>query len=136
MNLCLAIKMFEYNVSLLPVVSSRLKAPTMIFRDDSIGSTEPGNAHDMEDKLISLCFDLAKRKTMAANAYSSLQSSSGQIMSEKYIRLIDSTINKKNIYYKLVNRYEIKIYSYIGIISFHIHLLWTNCHSIWSNCCR
>ena len=85
----------------------RLKAPFKIFTDDSIGYTEPGNAHDMADKLINLCSDPAKRKTMAANAYSVLQSISGQIMAEKYIRLIDSTINKKTYYYKLVNGYEI-----------------------------
>jgi glycosyltransferase involved in cell wall biosynthesis len=67
----------------------------LIFSDDSIGYTEPGNAYDMADKLINLCSDPAKRKTMAANAYSVLQSISGKIMSERYIKLIDSTIDQK-----------------------------------------
>ena len=95
MNLCLPTKMFEYNASLLPVVASRLKSPSLIFNDDSIGFTEPGNAHDMADKIINLCSDPAKRKTMAANAYSILQNISGQIMAERYVKLIDSTINQK-----------------------------------------
>jgi glycosyltransferase involved in cell wall biosynthesis len=95
MNLCLPTKMFEYNASLLPVVASRLKAPAMIFGDESIGFTSPENPHDMADKLIELCFDPEKRKTMAASAYSVIQSISGQIMSKRYLNLIDSTINKK-----------------------------------------
>jgi len=97
MNLCLSTKMFEYNASLLPVVSSRLKSPALVFRDDSIAYTEPGNAHDTANKLINLCFDPVKRNTLATNAYSVLQSISGKIMSERYIKLIDSTINKKTI---------------------------------------
>lgn len=97
MNLCLATKMFEYNASLLPVVVSRLKSPSMIFRDDSIAFTAPGNAQDLADKLINLCFDPAKRKIMAENAYTILQSISGQIMSERYLNLIDSTINGKKV---------------------------------------
>jgi glycosyltransferase involved in cell wall biosynthesis len=95
MNLCLPTKMFEYNASLLPAVVSRLKSPSMIFRDDSIAFTEPGNAQDLADKLINLCFDPAKRKIMAENAYTILQSISGQIMSERYLNLIDSIINGK-----------------------------------------
>jgi Glycosyltransferase len=104
MNLCLSTKMFEYNASLLPVVASRLKAPVKIFTDDSIGYTEPGNARDMADKLINLCSDPAKRKTMAANAYSILQSISGQIMAERYVKLIDSTINKKKLLLQISER--------------------------------
>lgn len=95
MNLSLSTKMFEYNASLLPVVASRLKSPSMIFGDDSIAFTESGNAKDIAEKLISLCSDPDKRKAMAANAYSVIQTISGQIMSKRYLNLIDSTISKK-----------------------------------------
>jgi glycosyltransferase involved in cell wall biosynthesis len=98
MNLCLSTKMFEYNASLLPVVASRLKSFSMIFGDDSIAYTKPECPHEIAEKIISLCNDPAKRKRMVCNAYSILQSISGQIMSERYLNLINSTIfGKKNI---------------------------------------
>ena len=97
MNLCLSTKMFEYNASLLPVIASRLKSPAMIFGDDSIAYAEPDNVHDFADKLVELCSNPTKRKTMTVNAYSVLQSISGQIMSERYLHLVGSTINCKKI---------------------------------------
>ena len=95
MNLCLSTKMFEYNASLLPVVASRLKAFSMVFNDDSIAYVEPDNAEALAEKLIQLCHDPDKRKTMICNAYSVLQTISGQIMSERYLNLISSTILEK-----------------------------------------
>jgi glycosyltransferase involved in cell wall biosynthesis len=97
MNLCLSTKMFEYNASLLPVIASRLKSPSMIFGDDSIAYAEPDNAHDFAEKLVMLCSNPSKRKSMATKAYSVLQSISGQIMSDRYLNLIGSTINGKKV---------------------------------------
>ncbi|MDR3665516.1 MAG: glycosyltransferase [Ignavibacteriaceae bacterium] len=94
MNLCLSTKMFEYNASLLPVVASRLKAPSMIFGDDSIGFITPDKPIELAEKVIELCCDPAKRKAMAASAYTIIQSISGQIMSARYLNLIESTINR------------------------------------------
>ena len=97
MNLCLSTKMFEYNASLLPVVASRLKAPAMIFGDDSIGFITPNKPHELTDKLIELCFDPSKRKAMTAKAYSVIQGISGQIMSARYLNLIDNAINGEKV---------------------------------------
>jgi glycosyltransferase involved in cell wall biosynthesis len=96
MNLCLSTKMFEYNASLLPVVASRMKAPAMIFGDDSIGFTTPDRPREFADKLIELCTDPDKRKRMAVNAYNIIQTISGQIMSQRYLELIEGTINGKH----------------------------------------
>jgi glycosyltransferase involved in cell wall biosynthesis len=95
MNLCLSTKMFEYNASLLPVVASRLKAPSMIFNDDSIGFITPDQPYAMADKLIELCSDPDMRKKMAANAFNVIQNISGQIMSNRYLYLIEGTLNEK-----------------------------------------
>jgi glycosyltransferase involved in cell wall biosynthesis len=95
MNLCLSTKMFEYNASLLPVVASRLKAFSMIFNDDSIAYIEPDNSKALAEKLVQLCYDPDKRKTMICHAYSVLQTISGQIMSVRYLNLINSTILEK-----------------------------------------
>jgi glycosyltransferase involved in cell wall biosynthesis len=97
MNLCLSTKMFEYNASLLPVVATRMKAPAMIFGDDSIGFITPDRPREMADKIIELCSDPDKRKKMAINAFNIIQSISGHIMSDKYLNLIDSTIIEKKV---------------------------------------
>jgi glycosyltransferase involved in cell wall biosynthesis len=97
MNLCLSTKMFEYNASLLPVVASRLKAFSAIFNDDSIAYSKPECPHDFAEKLISLCQDPVKRRLMVEKSYSVLQTISGQIMSERYLSLINSSIQEKKI---------------------------------------
>jgi glycosyltransferase involved in cell wall biosynthesis len=95
MNICLSTKMFEYNASLLPVVATRMKAPSMIFGDESIGFISPDQPHEMADKIIELCTDPAMRKKMAINAFNIIQSFSGHIMSDRYLNLIASTITEK-----------------------------------------
>jgi glycosyltransferase involved in cell wall biosynthesis len=95
MNLCLSTKMFEYNASLLPVVATRLKAFSMIFGDDCIAYTKSENPRDLADKIVELCFNPEKRKSMTAKAYSVLQGISGEIMSKRYVGLVESTINGK-----------------------------------------
>ena len=89
--------MFEYNASLLPVVASRMKAPATIFGDDSIGFITPDQPREMADKIIELCSNPDMRKKMAANAFNVIQSISGHIMSDRYLNLIESTINEKKV---------------------------------------
>jgi glycosyltransferase involved in cell wall biosynthesis len=49
----------------------------------------------MADKLIELCSDPDMRKKMAANAFNVIQNISGQIMSNRYLYLIEGTLNEK-----------------------------------------
>ena len=94
MNLALSTKMFEYNASLLPVVSSKLRSFSKIFDNESIAFTDPENALDFADKIIKLCFNPLKRKMLAENAFITLQNISWQVMSERYVKLINATINE------------------------------------------
>jgi glycosyltransferase involved in cell wall biosynthesis len=92
MNLALSTKMFEYNASLLPVVASKLRSFSKIFNNESIAFTHPGNSLDMADKIIKLCFNPDKRRMLAENAFITLQNISWQVMSDRYVKIIDSTI--------------------------------------------
>ena len=92
MNLALSTKMFEYNASLLPVVASKLRSFSKIFDNDSIAFIEPESAFDLADKVIKLCYNPDKRKKLAENAFITMQSISWQVMSDRYINLINSTI--------------------------------------------
>ncbi len=92
MNLALSTKMFEYNASLLPVVASKLRSFSKIFSSDSIAFTNPESSLDLAGKVIKLCFDPDKRRNLAENAFITLQSISWQVMSDRYVELINSTI--------------------------------------------
>jgi glycosyltransferase involved in cell wall biosynthesis len=109
MNLALSTKMFEYNASLLPVVASKLRSFSKIFDNDSIAFTEPENALDLADKIIKLCFNPDKRRMLAENAYITLQNISWEVMSERYIKLINSTIIDSRQAHKKIIRQQNRV---------------------------
>ena len=104
MNLALSTKMFEYNASLLPVVASKLRSFAKIFDNESIAFVGPENALELADKIINLCSNPDKRKKLAENAFIKLQSISWQVMSERYLQLINSVILESSHYKRTYNR--------------------------------
>ncbi|HEY3390866.1 MAG TPA: glycosyltransferase family 4 protein, partial [Prolixibacteraceae bacterium] len=97
MNLALSTKLFEYNACGLPSVSSRLKSLSVIYNDESVAFTKPGDAYDLAEKIISLCSNPDKRKSMSINAYRILHEISWEKMSLQYLELINDQIQRTSV---------------------------------------
>ncbi len=92
MNLALSTKAFEYISSGLPICASRLEATRTIFKDCSISYFDPNNVHDVSEKIIFLAKNPSLQETQVKSALEDINKISGQLMQEKYLKVINNLI--------------------------------------------
>lgn len=90
MSLALSTKTFEYATTGLPIVASRLPSIASVFDDRALQYYEPGSPADMAEKIVELCEDPERRRSQAARAQLALESITGAVMEDRYVRLIRS----------------------------------------------
>jgi glycosyltransferase involved in cell wall biosynthesis len=89
MNLSLSTKAFECAAAGLPVVSTNLKTMKTAFDDTAIMYAED-NFNDFAEKIITLSLNPKLRETMTGNALKALEGISGDVMEERYLKLIET----------------------------------------------
>lgn len=90
MQLAFSTKLFEYVVSGIPVITSRLKPAEFVFDNDSIFFVQPNNSEQLAEKIIEICFNPEIRKTQVKKGFSNYQKISSQIMKERYLNIIEN----------------------------------------------
>lgn len=88
MNLALSTKTFEYIASGLPVVSSRLKSTEELFSDNAIHFAEPGNPHDLAQKIVEMCENPELRKSKRHRAFQEFKDHTDEVVGEIYLQVI------------------------------------------------
>jgi glycosyltransferase involved in cell wall biosynthesis len=96
MNLSLSTKAFECAAAGLPIVATRLKTLNMSFDDNAVCYTED-NSKDIAEKVINICSDPDKRRNMTLNAYQAVQSISGDVMEERYMKVVENLTGLQRI---------------------------------------
>ena len=88
MNLANSTKTFEYIASGLPVVESRLRSVEELFSDACIHYAEPGNPHDLAERIIEYCRNPLLRKQKSEKAYKEFSKYSSDLIAHLYIDLL------------------------------------------------
>jgi glycosyltransferase involved in cell wall biosynthesis len=93
MNLALPTKAFEYIATGLPVVSTKLEDLSKTFSSESISYIDQHNPLQFAEKVIELCTDPIRRKNQADRAIEEMRLISGEVMSERYVLLLNKLSN-------------------------------------------
>ena len=88
MNLALSTKTFEYVASGLPVVASRLRSAEEIFSDQALHFAQPGDQHDLAEKIIELCENPVLQKSKSQKAFNEFQTHSSDAIGRLFLNLI------------------------------------------------
>lgn len=89
MQLAFSTKLFEYVVSGIPVVTTRLKPAESVFSEDSIFFVKPRDPKDLADKIIFACHNPELRKRQVQNAYKDYSKISSDIMNERFLSIVN-----------------------------------------------
>ncbi|MCB0729823.1 MAG: glycosyltransferase [Ignavibacteriae bacterium] len=92
MQLAFSTKLFEYVLSGIPVVTSRLKPAQFIFPEESIFFVNPNDPDDLTEKIIYLCENPNERKIRVSKAYESYSKISSDVMKEQYFKIIEQLL--------------------------------------------
>jgi glycosyltransferase involved in cell wall biosynthesis len=92
MQLAFSTKLFEYVLSGIPVVTSRLRPAQLIFPEDSIFYVKPNNAEELAEKIVFLCENPEERKIRVKKAYNSYLKISSDVMKERYLSIIEKPL--------------------------------------------
>lgn len=90
MNLALPTKAFEYIASGLPVVSTRTYELANTFDEKCITYADDSKPEEIAETIKQLCFNPEVAKQQVVLAYQALRKISGEVMKERYVKLIDS----------------------------------------------
>jgi len=89
MQLAFSTKLFEYVVSGIPVVTSRLKPAESIFSDESLFFVKPRNPKELADKIIFICYNPEIRKLQVQNAYKDYAKISSNVMNKHFFNIVN-----------------------------------------------
>lgn len=95
MNLSLPTKAFEYIAVGTPVLSIRLKEFAEIFDDTCVTYFENNEPAEIAQTVLFTSSDYQCQKEKVENAYSKLQTISGNVMKKNYVNLINKIIYNK-----------------------------------------
>lgn len=95
MDLANSTKTFEYLAVGLPAVASRLRAATLLFGEDCIRFAQPGSGEDLCEKIVELCLNPELRKSQVEQGRKVLSEISGEVMADRYTKLIGGLIESK-----------------------------------------
>lgn len=90
MQLAFSTKLFEYVVSGIPVVTSRLKPAESVFTEDSLFFVESRNAKELAEKIVYVCKNPELRKTQVKNAFNDYSKISSDIMNNRFLKVVRS----------------------------------------------
>ena len=89
MHLSLSTKAFECASVGLPIICTDLRTMRSAFDENAVKYAKDRNPIDFAEKIIELCCNPDLRRKMTMNAYRSIIEISGDVMEEKYLRLIE-----------------------------------------------
>jgi glycosyltransferase involved in cell wall biosynthesis len=92
MDLAISSKSFEYAVSGLPMVATRLRPMVTLFDDDCITYVSPGSSAEIADGILALAASPERRARQSRLAHAAQARFSGEAMAERYTGLVQDLI--------------------------------------------
>lgn len=93
MDLALSTKVFEYVSMGMPIVAAGLDSIRGIFDESSIKYFNPGDAHDLAEKVSEFCLRPEERRSFAKKAQMAYSAISWPVMSDRYLETVNALIS-------------------------------------------